>query len=105
MIKPNFESSVHTARDLVERDLIVYDQPGTEIWKQMLSESDIPEYRIIGKNLFITKSWDQFDEMTTNEMLSQGTHAQMASYLQPYELAWATAYDHDQGRYNFNVER
>ena len=104
-MKPNFESPVHTAKDLVERNIIVYDHPGTQIWKQLLSQSDIPEYRKIAESMIITNSYDHFNELTKNGLLSQGTHAQMASYLQPYELAWATEYDQDQGRYNFNSGR
>ena len=30
-------------------------------------------------------------------MLSRGTHAMMRSYLYPFELAWATEVDDDQG--------
>ena len=96
-MKPNFEPFVHTARDLVERGIILYEVPGGEIWRQMLSQSDIPEYRKIAESMIITKSWDQFNAMTKNEMLSRGTHAQIASHLGPYELALATEVDPDQG--------
>ena len=96
-MKPNFEPFVHTARDLVERDITLYENPFGQIWRQLLSQSDIPEYREIAESMIITKSYDQFDAMTKNEMLSRGTHAMMPSYLFPYELAWATEVDDDQG--------
>ena len=104
-MKPNFESPAHTARDLVERNITVYDVPNEENWKRWLSQSDIPEHRKIGENLFITQSWDQFDKMTQNELLNEGTHAQLVSLLLPFELKWGTEYDHDQGRYKRNSGR
>ena len=96
-MKPNFEPHVHTARDLVERDITLYLAPGSEIWRQWLSESDILEYRKIAESMIITKSWEQYNAVTRNEMLSRGTHARMTSYMQPEELAWATEVDDDQG--------
>ena len=92
-MKPNFESHVHTARDLVERGIILYMWPGSQIWRQMLSRSDNLEYRKIAESMIITKSWDQFDAMTKNEMLSRGTHAYMTSYLSPSYLDWAKEVD------------
>ena len=104
-MKPNFEPFVHTAGDLVERDITLYEVPGGQIWRQMLSQSDIPEYRKIAETAIITKSYDQFDEMTRNEMLSQGTHAKMVASMDPIELAWGTEYDHEMGRYKYNSGR
>ena len=68
-MKPNFESPVHTAGDLVERDITLYLGPRTEIWKHFLMESEIPEYRKIGHKMFIPASWEQFYFLTKNEML------------------------------------
>ena len=96
-MKPNFEPHVHTARDLVERDITLYMVPYSQGWRQMLSHSDNPEYRKIAESMIITKSWTQYNAMTKNEMLSRGTHAMLVSYLDPYELAWATEVDDDQG--------
>ena len=96
-MKPNFESPVHTARDLLERDITLYMWPTAQLWKQMLSQSDNPEHRKIAESMIITKSWDQFDAMTKNEMLSRGTHAYMTSYLSPSYLDWAKEVDDDQG--------
>ena len=104
-MKPNFESPVHTARDMVEKDITLYMWPGTQIWRQRLSQSSIPEYRRIGESMIITKSWEQYNIMTRNEMLSRGTHAMIVSYLDPYMLDWATEYDQDQGRYVYNSGR
>ena len=104
-MKPNFESPVHTARDMVERNITLYYPNTAQIWKQMMSKSDIPEYRKIAESIVFTESWDQFDEITKNELLSKGTHAFCAPYLYPYELAWAREYIQDQGRYKYNSGR
>ena len=104
-MKPNFESPVHTAGDLVEGNITLFMASKTDIWKQWLSQHYIPEYRKIAETMIISKSQSVFDEMTKNEMLSQGTHAHMISHLDPTGLAWATEYDHYQGRYKYNSGR
>ena len=104
-MKPNFESPVHTARDLVDRNITLYMGPPQFIWRQMLNQSDIPEYKKIAESMIITESWEQFHEITRNQLLSQGTHAQMKWGMWPNELAYATQYDHDQGKYKYNSGR
>ena len=103
-MKPNFESPVHTARDLVERDITLYSGPDSQNWRQFLSQHSIPEYRKIAETMIITKSWNQLFAMTKYEMLIQGTHAMMTSYLTPVELSWARVVDHDQGLTILNTE-
>ena len=97
MARPNFEPPVHTARDLVERNITLYMWPGSQIWEQWLSQSDIPEYRKLAESIIITESYSQYDALIKNEMLSRGTHAMMRSYLDPYQLNWATEVEPDQG--------
>ena len=71
-MKPNFELPAHTASDLVERNITIYVMPNADIWRQMLSQSDIPEYRKIAESMIITKSFGQYIEMTKNELLREG---------------------------------
>ena len=110
-MKPNFESPAHTARDLVERDITVFLLPGSHIWRQLLSQSDIPEYRKIAESMIISESVGQYNAMTKNEMLSRGTHAMMTSFMAPSQLAWAKEVDPDQeymnqkGEYKYNYGR
>ena len=96
-MKPNFESPAHTASDLVERDITLYVTQVGYVWEQWLLKSSREEYRKIGENMIITKSYEQYYSMTKNEMLSRGTHALMQPYLVPLELTWATEVDDDQG--------
>ena len=70
-MKPNFDSPVHTARDLVEKNITVYQEKPGKIWKQWLSQYEIPEYKEIGEKMIITETWDQFSEMTKNELLRE----------------------------------
>ena len=103
-MKPNFESQVHTARDLVESNITLYLVPHTQAWKQWLSQSDIPEYRKIAESMIIALSTDQFDALTKNEFINHGTHAQMISYLEPFELEWTEEKD-NLGNYKYNHGR
>ena len=104
-MKPNFESPVHTARDMVERGITLYLGPDQQLWKQWLSLHDDPDdpenskyYRKIAESIFITaKSYEQYNAMTKNELLSRGTHAMMQPYMAPYQLAYVTEIDDDQG--------
>ena len=104
-MNPNFESPVHTARDMLERNITLYDEPGSKIWQQFLIDTGIPEYMKLAETMVITESYAQYDKMTQNEMLNQGTHAMMAAYLMPREKGWATEYDHDQGVFKYNSGR
>ena len=105
-MKPHFESPVHTASDLVERNITLYMSSGSQLMRQLLTQSDIPEYRKIAETIFFSNNINQFDIITRNELLSRGTHAQLKSAMSPLgELGMATEYDHDQGKYKYNSGR
>ena len=80
-MKPNFEPPVHTLRQILNRNITLYMWPGTYAWKVHFSQSDIPELREIAKTMIITKSWDEFDNLTKHGLLSSGTHTQLTSYM------------------------
>merc|ERR1712243_304121 len=52
-----------TAKQLVEKNVTLYDEPGGEIWKQFLLESSVPEYKILGENYIIADDWDHYHNM------------------------------------------
>ena len=104
-MKPNFESPAHTASDLVERDITLFVTQVGYVWEQWLLKSSREEYRKIGENMIITKSKAQYNEMTKNEMLNQGTHAQMRSYLNDYELELGTEFNNYHENYKYNRGR
>ena len=99
-MKPNFESEVHTARDLVERNITLYYSPNGQMWKQWFLQSDILEYRKIGERIIFTNTPAHHIKYTTNEMLSRGTHATMA----PMMIGFRTLLNY-QGEYKYNHGR
>ena len=82
-MRPNFEDPLDTAKQLVKKNITLYDVPGGEIWKQFLLESSIPEYNILGENIIIPDDLDHFWNMSEHDVIGAGTHAQMVSYLDP----------------------
>ena len=86
-MKPNFEDPLDTAKQLVEKNITLYDIPGGEIWKQFLLESSIPEYNKLGENYIIADDWDHFNYITEHYVIGAGTHAQMAPAVEPLELS------------------
>ena len=97
-MRPNFEEPLDTAKQLVEKNIKLYAIPGTEIWKQFLLESSITEYKILGENFIVADDLDHFDYMTEHDVIGGGTHATMASYLYPYELAYGENKEINSGR-------
>ena len=86
-MRPNFEEPLDTAKQLVEKNITLYDGPGAEFLKQFLLESPIPEYNILGETMIIADDWDHFDNISLHDVIGNGTHAQMSGSLTPEELA------------------
>jgi len=72
ILRPNFEEPLDTAKQLVEKNITVYSSPGSQIWKQFLLESSIPEYNILGENYIIADDWDHYDYMTEHDVIGAG---------------------------------
>ena len=87
ILRPNFEEPLDTAKQLVEKNITIYMSPGTQIWKQFLLKSSIPEYNILGETFLIPDDWDHLDNITEYDVMGKGTHAYMLGSLMPYELA------------------
>ena len=97
-MEPKFEEPLDTAKQLVEKNITLYNGPGTELWKQFLLESSIPEYNILGENYIIADDWDNYYYMTEHDALGAGTHALMVSSLDPWELAYGENKEINSGR-------
>ena len=63
--------------------------PGTEIWKQFLLESSIPEYNKLGETFLTPDNWIHFRNIIDYHVNGTGTHAFMGGHLHPYYLARA----------------
>ena len=86
ILRPNFEEPLDTAKQLVEKNITLYNVPGTEIWKQFLLESSITEYNILGEIYKVANDWEEYDYITEHDLIGAGTHAQMASIITPEEM-------------------
>ena len=84
ILRPNFEEPLE---QLVEKNITLYDGPGTEIWKQFLMESSRKEYNKLGETYVIADDWDHFDNISKHDVIGAGTHAYMGGALADYELS------------------
>ena len=92
ILRPNFEEPLDTAKQLVKKNITIYAIPGSEIWKQFLLESSIPEYNILGETYLIADDWDHFENITEHYVMGNGTHAWMSGSLYPKILAMGRWY-------------
>ena len=92
ILRPNFEEPLDTAKQLVEKNITLYDVPGTEIWKQFLQDSSIPEYKKLGEAFIISDDYDQYRNTTKHDLIGAGTHAIMTGHLAPHLLAMGRWY-------------
>ena len=87
ILRPNFEEPLDTAKQLVEKNIILYDLPGEEIWKQFLLDSSNPIYNKLGETMIMADDWDHYYSLIEHDVIGAGTHAYMIGYLQPWEKA------------------
>ena len=97
-MEPKFEEPMDTAKQLVEKNITLYDVPRGASWKQFLQESSIDEYKILGENYIVADDWDHFDHMTEQDVIGAGTHAYMTSYLSPTDLSFGENEEINSGR-------
>ena len=86
ILRPNFEEPLDTAKQLVEKNIILYDLPGEEIWKQFLLDSSNPIYNKLGETMIMADDWDHYYSLIEHDVIGAGTHAYMIGYLQPWHL-------------------
>ena len=73
--------------------------PGFYYWKLVFSRSNNPLLREIAETVILTKTWDEFDNLTKHGLLSSGTHTMLNSYLWGAEFEWGREYNHGRGFY------
>ena len=100
ILKPNFEKPIDTIEQLVERNITLAAWPASGVfWADHLNKSKNPSYRVVAKTIEVAESWAEFDNITKYKMLSKGTHAQIATFLYPWEMKWGKEYNHGRGWY------
>ena len=60
ILRPNFEEPLDTAKQLVENNITIYMGPFASGWRELMQESNITEYMILGENLVYAEDDDQF---------------------------------------------
>ena len=85
-----------TVKELVERGIRLYEQPGAEYWQQLFLSSPNEAYRKMGADIYFAKTYDEWDNLTL-EMAAKGGWCQMAAYMTEYEIEDARRL-HPQGR-------
>ena len=103
-MRPNFEEPLDTAKQLVEKNITLYDGPGYEIWKQFLLESSNPDYNKLGETYHVADDWDHFENISKHDVMGYGTHAYIGGYVYPSDLAmgrWHRSKEKVDGQYPY----
>ena len=96
ILRPNFEEPLDTAKQLVEKNITLYFEPGLDGSKQWLLDSPLKEYRILGENAIIADDMDNFNNITKHDALGAGTHAQLNYFVDVDEVELGKTY-HPEG--------
>ena len=70
---PSYEEPVDTVKDLIQRDIIPFLQPGQDLFIQLFADSPDPNYREISRKIVIPKNWDDYEDMV-GKVLSTGMY-------------------------------
>ena len=97
ILSPNFEDYLDTAKQLDEKNITIYFGPGSELNKQWLLESSLPEYNILGENAIVAKNWEEYENTTANDIFGAGTHAKMSFWVYGWKLEYGEKY-HPEGK-------
>ena len=96
LLRPNFDKAVDTVEELVEREIMVFDMPGTEMWKQLFMTSPNKAYQKMGASYYICKDYDEYYEYQV-KMTVEGGLCQLSAYMETWQ--WKYSRDHHpQGR-------
>ena len=77
-----------TVKELVERGIRVYEQPGGGYWQQVFLAHPNEDYRKMGAMMYIAKTYDEFNNLT-HTMSAEGGWCQIASYMSDWEITTA----------------
>ena len=84
ILRPNFEEPLDTLDQLVEKKIILFGFPGSELWKQFLLDSSI--YNKLGQTYIVADDDDHFYDMIKYDVMGAGTHAEVTGFLYPDEM-------------------
>ncbi len=90
LLMPSYEEPVDTVKDLIQRDIIPFLQPGQDLFIQLFADSPDPNYREISRKIVIPKNWDDYEDMV-GKVLSTGMYATTGT--EPWRLDWTIPYE------------
>ena len=79
LLRPSYEEPVDTVADIIKRDITPYMLPGSDIFRQVFSESPDPNYQEISRRLVIHQDWDEYEDMV-RKVISTGSFAEIGSF-------------------------
>ena len=99
MMRPNFDSPVHSLAEILERNMSLIMFPGSYGFKTFFEQASNPELRKIAETMIITKSWDDYHYLTKHGLLRNGTHAFMRAEIQNRHRVWGREFNYGRGFY------
>ena len=78
LMMPSCEVPVETAKDLINRNIIPFIFPMSEIYTQIFAASSDPIYQEISRRLVVAKDWDIYYDMM-RKVTSTGMYASIGS--------------------------
>ena len=91
-MRPNFAKPIDTVEDLVNSDILIYEQKGGEYWQQQYAASPKESYQKMATLMFFTDDVNNY----TRQMAEEGGLAAMG-YMGPWDIYWGRKH-HPQGR-------
>ena len=61
-------------QELLDRDMTPYLEPKGAIWKQLLSQQEIPLYQQLAARIHIPATWDQFWSIGEVDVMEKESH-------------------------------
>ena len=76
-----------TAQDIIDRNIILFDMPGTEMWRQWLAQHHNKEYNKLAETMIIPETWSEYEKLVEQGIIDNRTHVFMAGYLSLAEIS------------------
>ena len=76
-----------TAQDIIDRNMILFDTPGGEMWKNWLAQHHNKEYNTLAETMIIAETWREYGKMVEQGILANRTHVTMGSYPGPWGIS------------------
>ena len=85
MLKQRFEEPIDSAKQLIENNITLVEDPGGEYWVRFLAKSPVQEYQTLSNSMIIPNSWPEYLDLVEYGIIGNGTHARMTHVLNPWQ--------------------